>query len=62
MAIVRSAADGDLVWVHTHAINGAEDRGQAVVDIFRVEAGRIVEHWDVIQSVPAPSANTNTMF
>lgn len=62
MAVKRSAADGDLVWIHAHATNGAEDRGQAVVDIFRVEAGRIVEHWDVIQSVPAPSANTNTMF
>lgn len=60
--IVRSAADGDLVWLHVHSTNGEDDAGEAVVDIFRVEDGMIVEHWDVIQAVPAPSANNNTMF
>lgn len=60
--IVRSATDGDLVYLHVHSTNGADDRGQAVVDIFRVKDGRIVEHWDVIQSVPESSANPNTMF
>jgi predicted SnoaL-like aldol condensation-catalyzing enzyme len=39
-----------------------DDLGQAVVDIFRVEDGRIVEHWDVLQPVPAESANSNGMF
>ncbi|MCV9945199.1 nuclear transport factor 2 family protein [Rhizobium sp. BT-175] len=60
--IVRSAADGDLVWLHVHATNGADDRGQAIVDIFRVKDGKIVEHWDVIQAVPKEAANKNTMF
>ena len=60
--IVRSAADGDLVWLHVHSTNGAEDRGIAVVDVFRVKDGKIVEHWDVIQAVPVQSANSNTMF
>lgn len=60
--IVRSAADGDLVYLHIHATNGQGDRGLAIVDIFRVENNRIVEHWDVIQKVPAEAANTNTMF
>lgn len=46
--IVRSAADGDLVWLHVHSTNGAEDPGQAVIDLFRVEEGKIVEHWEVI--------------
>jgi predicted SnoaL-like aldol condensation-catalyzing enzyme len=60
--IVRSAANGDLVWLHVHSTNGADDPGQAVIDIFRVKDGMIVEHWDVIQAVPTEAANTNTMF
>ncbi len=60
--IVRSAVDGDLVWLHIHSTNGKDDLGQSIVDIFRVSHGKIVEHWDVIQSVPRQSANNNTMF
>jgi predicted SnoaL-like aldol condensation-catalyzing enzyme len=60
--IVRSAADGDLVWLHVHSTNGKDDLGRAVLDIFRVKDGQIVEHWDVIQDVPGKSANPNTMF
>lgn len=60
--IVRSATDHDLVYLHVHSITGQKDRGQAVVDIFRVKDGMITEHWDVIQEVPSQSANENTMF
>lgn len=60
--IVRSAADGDLVWIHVESTNGDKQPADAVIDIFRVEDGKIVEHWDVIQPVPAESANENTMF
>ncbi len=60
--IVRSATDGDLVYLHVHSTTGPDDLGQAVIDIFRVENGTIVEHWDVIQDVPATAANENTMF
>jgi predicted SnoaL-like aldol condensation-catalyzing enzyme len=60
--IVRIIADGDLVAVHVHSTVNPDDRGRAIVDIFRVENDRIVEHWDVIQPVPEETANANGMF
>jgi predicted SnoaL-like aldol condensation-catalyzing enzyme len=50
--IRRSAAEGDLVFVHSLFTTGPEDRGTAVVDIFRIADGAIVEHWDLRESVP----------
>ncbi|MEU8909245.1 nuclear transport factor 2 family protein [Streptomyces mirabilis] len=58
----RVIAEGDLVAVHSHAVNAPGERGQAFVDLFRVRNGKIVEHWDVVQDVPETSANDNTMF
>jgi predicted SnoaL-like aldol condensation-catalyzing enzyme len=58
----RVIAEGDLVAVHSHYVNAPGERGQAIVDLFRVRNGKIVEHWDVIQDVPATSANDNGMF
>ena len=47
-------ADGDHVVFHSHATLEKEDRGNDekgmnIIDIWRVEDGRIVEHWDAIQ-------------
>jgi predicted SnoaL-like aldol condensation-catalyzing enzyme len=36
--------------------------GDAIIDIFRVEDGKVVEHWDVIQAIPKTSLNRNAMF
>lgn len=58
----RSAADGDLVWVHAHLILDPNEPGIALVDIFRVKDGKLVEHWDIMQPVPASAANSNSMF
>ncbi|MDH3431740.1 MAG: nuclear transport factor 2 family protein [Gammaproteobacteria bacterium] len=60
--IHRVISSDDLVAVHCHSQATPEDLGFAVVDIFRVEDCHMVEHWDVVQSVPAHSENDNTMF
>ncbi len=60
--IYQVLADGNLVALHVNSKIDAKDRGQAIVDIYRLKNGKIVEHWDVIQSVPATTANGNTMF
>ena len=60
--IKRVIADGDLVVIHNQWRDSPEDRGQAVVDIFRVDKGKIVEHWDVSQEIPENPANQNGMF
>ena len=54
-------ADGDFVIAHVHGTREAGDRGSAIVDIFKLEGGKIVEHWDVIQPIPAAAANPNGM-
>jgi predicted SnoaL-like aldol condensation-catalyzing enzyme len=60
--IHRAFADGDHVIVHVHVVRWPGDPGLAVVDLFRCERGVIVEHWDVIQEVPAKAINPNGMF
>jgi predicted SnoaL-like aldol condensation-catalyzing enzyme len=60
--VKRVFVDGDYVIAHVHVIINVGEPGNAVVDIFRVANGRIAEHWDVAQEVPAQSANANGMF
>jgi predicted SnoaL-like aldol condensation-catalyzing enzyme len=60
--IKRSFVDGDYVILHVHAVREPGSRGNAIVDIFRLENGKIVEHWDVVQAIPENPANSNTMF
>ena len=60
--IHRVLVDGDLVAVHLHVVRWPGDPGLAVADFFRCENGMIVEHWDVIQDIPAEPVNANSMF
>ena len=60
--IKRSFVDGDYVILHVHAVREPGSRGNAIVDIFKLENGKVVEHWDVVQPIPENPANNNTMF
>jgi predicted SnoaL-like aldol condensation-catalyzing enzyme len=60
--IKKVFADGDFVILHVHNVPAPGQRGAAIVDIFRLENGKVVEHWDVRQEIPEKSANNNTMF
>jgi predicted SnoaL-like aldol condensation-catalyzing enzyme len=60
--IRRVIAEDDLVVTHGVVKFAAEDRGTVAVDIFRLEDGRVVEHWDVLQPWPEESANPHPMF
>jgi predicted SnoaL-like aldol condensation-catalyzing enzyme len=54
----RVIAEGDLVAVHAHY----RTWNMAGVDIFRLEDGKIIEHWDVLQQVPETTVSGNDMF
>jgi predicted SnoaL-like aldol condensation-catalyzing enzyme len=60
--IRRAFADGDFVILHVHAVREPGTRGRAIVDIFRLENGKIVEHWDVAQDIPEKMPHNNGMF
>lgn len=55
-------ADGDYVILHVHSLRKLNTRGRAIIEIFRLQDGKVVEHWDTIQEIPETSANPNTMF
>ena len=55
-------ADGDYVIVHDHAVREPGTRGFAIVNIYKLENGKVVEHWDVVQPIPEKPANNNGMF
>ncbi len=58
-------AEGDLVALHVHSVLVPGTPGRNIVDIFRVDGGKVVEHWDVIQDIPEalfPPLNDNGLF
>jgi predicted SnoaL-like aldol condensation-catalyzing enzyme len=59
--VVRLVAEDDLVVAHSLFSANALDRGTAVVDVYRIQDGKLVEHWDVKEPVPDSTANGNPM-
>ncbi|MFI5780697.1 ester cyclase [Nocardia sp. NPDC051570] len=57
-------AEGDYVVMQVHSVvPGFPSR--KIVEIFRVEDGRPVEHWDTVQTIPVelfPPINDNGLF
>ena len=59
---VRTAAEEDLVALHTHQTWPGNDE-YVTMDFFRFDTnGKIIEHWDAIQKVPNETKNDNTMY
>ena len=62
VVVKRAIAEGNHVVLHCHQI-WPDELEYAGIDIFRLDdAGKIVEHWDVLQELPAHSQNDNGMF
>lgn len=60
-SVKRIIAEHDMVVSHMHLQLEENDPGIAVADIWRLENGKIVEHWDVMQPVPQTTASGNSM-
>jgi len=60
--IKKVFAEGDYVILQVHSVREPGTRGRAIVDIFRLENGKIVEHWDVVQDIPEKMPHNNGMF
>ncbi len=60
--IKRILVDGNLAVIHLHARMNKTALGGAVADFYRLENGKIVEHWDGLQAVPEKPVNPHAMF
>ncbi|AEH86872.1 protein of unknown function DUF1486 [Mesorhizobium opportunistum WSM2075] len=58
----RVIAEGDLVMTEVVQPKTGDMAETVIVDIFRVEDGKIAEHWDVMQPVPANPTNKRPMY
>lgn len=57
----RVLVDGDYATVQIIGRMSPEDTGSAIINIFRLEDGVIMEHWDVTQAIPAQTASGRSL-
>lgn len=62
LEVQRALQDGNEVMVFSRVRQREDDRGAAVIHLFRFEKGMIAELWDVGQAVPEESVNEHGMF
>jgi predicted SnoaL-like aldol condensation-catalyzing enzyme len=62
LEVKRVFIEGDMVAAHLRSHDGPTPNGEALVDIFRLENAKIVEHWGVTRPIPDGAANSNSMF
>ncbi len=55
-------ADGELVALKSHCFTSRDDPGRVFVDMWRVEDGRLAEHWSAVETIPSGSANPVPMW
>lgn len=60
--IRRIVGDDGLVFAHSHFRPQPGHRGMVVVDVFRIDDGRIVEHWDVREDVPETTVSGHDVY
>ena len=60
--VIRTIAEGDLVFLHARFTPSPGAPAYAIADIFRLHEGQIVEHWDVVGPPPTQPKNPNPRF
>lgn len=60
-SVKRMIVEGNMAATHLHLSYSDGSPDQAIVDLWRVENGKIVEHWDVTQDIPS-TVSAETMF
>ena len=62
IVVDRRFGSGEFVVTQHHVFRHEGDPGVVISDTFRVVDGKIVEHWDIHQDVPADKANPLPMW
>jgi predicted SnoaL-like aldol condensation-catalyzing enzyme len=60
--VVRTIAEGDWVFLHAKFVPAPGAPPYAIADVFRVQNGLIVEHWDVVAGPPKDPVNPHSRF